>query len=100
MGSWIWSINVARQRKLNIRNIQWNCIPKTYSKVSEKIVPLSYEAWARDILDRINSIPYLAYVALINGCSRIKCGNASMEVKSPILVYEYVFRPAILKNEL
>ena len=66
----------------------------------KRLVPLAYEARARDALDRINSIFYFANVALRNGCSRIICGYASMEVKSPILIYEYVFRPAILKNEL
>ena len=66
----------------------------------KRLVPLAYEARARGALDIINSIFYFANVALINGCSRIICGYASMEVKSPILIYEYVFRPAILKNEL
>ena len=37
------------------------------------------------------------HVALIDGCSRMICGYALMEVKNPILIYEYVFRPAILK---
>ena len=70
------------------------------AKSMKRLVPLAYEARARDALDRINSIFYFGNVALINGCSRIICGYASMEVKSPIPIYEYVFRPAILKNEL
>ena len=40
------------------------------------------------------------HVALIDGCSRTICGYASMEVKNPILIYEYVFRRATLKHEL
>ena len=40
------------------------------------------------------------HVALIDGCSRMISGYASMEVKNPILSYEYVFRPAILKYGL
>ena len=39
------------------------------------------------------------HVALIDGCSRI-CGCASMEVKNPLLIYEYVFRPAVSKYGL
>ena len=40
------------------------------------------------------------HVSLIDGCSQMICGYASMEVKNPILIYEYVFRPAILKYGL
>ena len=37
------------------------------------------------------------HVALIDDCSQMMCGYASMEVKNPILIYEYVFCPPILK---
>ena len=37
------------------------------------------------------------HVALIDGCSQVICGYASMEVKNPILIYESVFHPVILK---
>ena len=40
------------------------------------------------------------HVALVDGCSQMICGYASMEVKNPILIYEYVFPPAILKYGL
>ena len=40
------------------------------------------------------------HVALIDGCSRMICGYASMEVKNLVLIYEYVFRPAISKYGL
>ena len=40
------------------------------------------------------------HAPLIDGCSGIICDYASMEVKSPILIYEYVFRTAILKHGL
>ena len=33
-------------------------------------------------------------------CSRMICGYASMAVKNPVPIYEYVFRPAILKYGL
>ena len=40
------------------------------------------------------------HVALVDGYSQMIRGYASMEVKNPILIYEYVFRPAILKYGL
>ena len=40
------------------------------------------------------------HLALIDGCSQVICGYASMEVKNPILIYEYVFHPVILKYGL
>ena len=40
------------------------------------------------------------HVALIGGCSRILCGYCSMEFKNPILIYEFVFRPAIIQYGL
>ena len=39
-------------------------------------------------------------MALIDGCCRMICDYASIEVKNPILIYEYVFRPAIFKYGL
>ena len=88
----------------------------------KRLAPLAYEVRARDTLDRTNRIsyfpPYFGYkahmdqnekiaqgfgcmhVALIDGCSRMIFGYASIEVKNPKLIYEYVFRPAILKYGL
>ena len=40
------------------------------------------------------------HVALVDGCSQMIRGYASMEIKNPILIHEYVFRPAILKYSL
>ena len=40
------------------------------------------------------------HVALIDGCSRMICGYANMPVKNPILIYEFVFRPALVKYGL
>jgi len=37
------------------------------------------------------------HVALIDGCSRMIVGYASMPIKNPILIYEFVFRPALLE---
>ena len=73
----------------------------------------------RDLLQRINPIPYFApyfgykvhmdqnekigqrygctHVALIDGCSRMIVGYVSMPVKNPIIIYEFVFRPALVK---
>ena len=96
--------------------------PKTLARYLKRLAPLAYEARARDTLDRTNPVPYCApcfsykthmnqneniaqgfgrtHVALIDGCSRMICGYASVEVKNPILIYEYIFRPAILKYGL
>ena len=40
------------------------------------------------------------HVPLIDVCSRMIYGYASMKGKNPTLIYEYVFRPAILKYGL
>lgn len=83
------------------------------------IAPNAYQARARDLIDRTNPIPYYApyfgykchfdqnekigqdygctHVLMIDGCSRLVTGYASMPIKNPILIYEFVFRPAICK---
>ena len=40
------------------------------------------------------------HVTLIDGYSRMIRGYASMEIKNSMLIYEYVFPPAILKYGL
>lgn len=40
------------------------------------------------------------HVALIDGCSRMIVGYASMPVKNPIIIYEFVFCPALVKYGL
>ena len=87
-----------------------------------RVAPLAYEERTRDIFERTNPIPYYApyfgykchmdqnekiaqnfgctHVALIDGCSRMICGYANMPVKNPILIYEFVFRPALVKYGL
>ena len=92
------------------------------AKSLKRLALLAYKAQARDTFDRTNPIPYFApyfgykghtdqnekiaqeygctHVTLIDGCSRMICGYASIEVKNPILIYEYVFHPAILKYGL
>ena len=37
------------------------------------------------------------HVLLIDGCSRLIIGFTSIPIKNPILLYEYVFRPTVLK---
>ena len=83
------------------------------------VAPDAYEARTRDLLERTNPVPYVSpyfgykchfdqnekigqhygctNVAVIDGCSRLVAGFASMPIKNPILIYEFVFRPAILK---
>ena len=83
-----------------------------------RVAPDAYDARTRDILVRTNPIPYYApffgykahmdqnekigqrfgctHVALVDGCSRMICGYASMEVKNPILIYEFVYRKALI----
>ena len=40
------------------------------------------------------------HVALNDGYSRMMCKYSSMEVKNPILIYEFVFHPAIIQYGL
>ena len=83
------------------------------------VAPDAYEARTRDLLERTNPVPYVSpyfgykchfdqnekigqhygctNVAVIDGCSRLVAGFASMPIKNPILIYEFIFRPAILK---
>ena len=84
----------------------------------KRLAPFAYKAWARDTFDRTNPIPYFApYFGykghmdqneklLRNTVARIWLWqmvalewyvSMLLEVKNPILIYEYVFRPAILK---
>ena len=99
----------------------------TYGAVSQqrvtrslrRLAPDAFEARTLDVIDRTNPVPYFApyfgykihmdqnekvgqrfgctHVALIDGCSRMICGFACMEVKNPILIYEFVFRPALVE---
>lgn len=81
------------------------------------VAPVAYEARARDAIDRTNPVPYYApyfgfkchfdqnekigqrygctHVIMIDGCSRFIVGYAAMPVKNPILIYEFVFKPAM-----
>ena len=92
------------------------------AKALQRIAPHAYESRALDIYERTNPVlyfaPYFGYkvhvdqnekiaqgfgcthVALIDGYSRMICGYSSMEVKNPILIYEFVFRRAIIQYGL
>jgi len=92
------------------------------SRALRRLAPDAFEARTRDMLVRTNPIPYYApyfgykvhmdqnekiaqsfgctHIALIDGCSRMICGFISMPVKNPILIYELVFRPALLEYGL
>ena len=83
------------------------------------VAPQAYRARATDTLARTNPVPYFApyfgykghfdqnekigqtygctHVAFIDGCSRLVAGYASMPIKNPILIYTFVFRPAVVK---
>jgi len=84
-----------------------------------RIAPVEFDQRTRDVFERTSPIPYCApyfgykvhmdqnekigqsfgctHVALIDGCSRMIVGYASMPIKNPILIYEFVFRPALLE---
>ena len=36
------------------------------------------------------------HVLFVDGCSRLTAGFASMPVKKPILIYKFVFQPALI----
>ena len=39
-------------------------------------------------------------MVFIDGCSRVDLGSASMPIKNPILIYEHLFRPGLIKYGL
>ena len=83
------------------------------------VAPMEHEARARDLLIRTNPVPYFApyfgfkahldqnekigqdygctHVLMIDGCSRLIVGYTSIPIKNPILIYEYLLCPAVLK---
>ena len=89
------------------------------SRALRAVAPMEHEARTRDLLIRTNPVPYFApyfgfkahldqnekigqdygctHVLMIDGCSRLIVGYTSIPIKNPILIYEYVFRPAVLK---
>ena len=89
------------------------------SRALRAVAPMEHEARARDLLIRTNPVPYFApyfgfkahldqnekigqdygctHVLMIDGCSTLIVGYTSIPIKNPILIYEYVFRPAVSK---
>ena len=78
------------------------------SRVLRAVAAMEHEARTRDLLVKTNPVPYFApyfgfkshcctYVLMIDGCSRMAVGYTSIPIKNPILIYEYVFHPAVLK---
>ena len=85
------------------------------AKALHQVEPRAYQARARDLVVRTNPVPYKAPYfgykshfdqneklaqsygcTFVDGCSRLIAGFASMPVKNPILIYEFVFRPALI----
>ena len=82
------------------------------------VAPDASEARPRDLLERTNPVPYASpyfgykchfnqnetigqqygctHVVMIDGCSRLVAGFTSIPINNSILIYEFVFRPAIL----
>ena len=92
------------------------------SEASNRVAPRAFQARTFDTLQRTNPIPYFApyfgykghfdqnekvaqtfgmtHVVFIDGCSRFVLGSVSMPIKNPILIYEHLFRPALIKYGL
>ena len=92
------------------------------SEASRRVAPHAFQARTFDTLQRTNPIPYFApyfgykghfdqnekvaqtfgmtHVYLIDGCSRFILGAVTMPIKNPILIYEHLFRPALMKYGL
>lgn len=92
---------------------------KRISEASNRVAPRAFQARTFDTLQRTNPIPYFApyfgykghfdqnekvaqtfgmtHVVFIDGCSRFVLGSVSMPIKNPILIYEHLFRPALIK---
>ncbi|XP_029210672.2 uncharacterized protein LOC114974661 [Acropora millepora] len=95
---------------------------KRISEASNRVAPRAFQARTFDTLQRTNPIPYFApyfgykghfdqnekvaqtfgmtHVVFIDGCSRFVLGSVSMPIKNPILIYEHLFRPALIKYGL
>lgn len=83
------------------------------SEASRRVAPHAFQARTFDTLQRTNPIPYFApyfgykggfaptfgmtRVYLIDGCSRFILGAVTMPIKNPILIYEDLFRPSLMK---
>ena len=89
------------------------------SRALRAVTPMEHEARARDLLIKTNPVPYFApyfgfkahlnqnerigqaygctHVLMIDGCSRLIVGFTSIPMKNPVLIYEYLFRLAVLK---
>ena len=89
------------------------------SRALQLVAPVAHQARAQNTLERQNPVPYFApyfgykghfeqnekigqdygctHVLMIDGCSRLVPGNASMPVKNPISIYEFPFRPALCR---
>ena len=89
------------------------------SRTLRVVAPMEHEARAHNLPVRTNPVPYFVpyfgfkahldenekndqdygctHVLLIDGCSRLITGFTSIPIKNPVLFYEYVFRPAVLK---
>lgn len=99
-------------------NVSSGCVSqRRVASALRAVATVAYEARARDAIIRTNPISYYApyfgykchfdqnekidqrygctHVIMIDECSRLITGYASMPIKNPILIYEFVFRPAI-----
>lgn len=84
-----------------------------------QIDPTAYEARSRDLIERTNpipycspyfgckvhmdqneKIPYVTHVHMIDGCSRFITGFITLPKKNPILIYECLYRPALIRYGL
>ena len=87
------------------------------SRALQVVAPVAHQARAQDTLERQNPVLYFApyfwykghfdpnekigqdygytHVLTIVGCSSLITGYASMPVENPILIYDFVFRPAL-----
>ncbi len=89
------------------------------TRALRRVAPVQQDERRRDARDRTNPIPYYnpyfgfkvhmdqnekigqsfgcTHVAMRDGHSRMIVGYLSMEVKNPILIYQFLFRPVIMK---
>ena len=81
------------------------------SRALRLVASLAHQARAQDTLEILSHILHqilgikgtsiktkkLLRIWMINGCSRLVTGYASMPVKSPILIYEFVVRPHLCR---
>ena len=93
----------SSQSKENFRSIssgRTTCIPSQNVDTLQRTNPIPYFAPYFGYKEAFAPTFGMTRVYLIDGCSRFILGAVTMPIKNPILIYEHLFRPALMKYGL